>query len=77
MLKNNKRVLNCAFNAVENIKKYKKYNKQIYLKQYLDGVLFYDERGIETFVSHANLNNYMAFYYACLQGIYYDIIQRL
>lgn len=77
MLKNNKRVLNCAFNAVENIKKYKKYNKQIYLKQYLDGVLFYDESGVETFVSHGDLKYYVEFYHACLQGIYYDIIQRL
>lgn len=77
MLKNNKRVLNCAFNAVENIKKYKKYDKGIFLKQYLDGVLFYNERGDQTFVSHGDLRNYTTFYYACLQGIYYGIVKRL
>ena len=77
MLKNNKRALNCAFNAVENIKKRTKFNKQIYFKQYLDGVLFYTENGTETFISHVDLKYYAEFYHACLQGIYYDIIQRL
>ena len=76
MLKNNKRALNCAFNAVENAKKLAKSNKQIYLKQYLDGILFYDERGVETFVSHGNLTYYADFYRACLKGIY-DFIQQL
>lgn len=76
MLKNNKRVLNCAFNAVENAKKHAKSSKQIYLKQYLDGVLFYTENGVETFVSHVNLAYYTDFYRVCLKDVY-DIIQRL
>lgn len=76
MLKNNKRVLNCSFNAVENVKKHSKCNKQIFLKQYLDGVLFYTENGFEIFVSHGGLTYYADFYRACLKDIY-DFIQRL
>lgn len=76
MLKNNKRALNCAFNAVENAKKRAKSDKQIFLKQYLDGVLFYVESGAEIFVSHGGLTYYADFYHACLKAIY-DFIQRL
>lgn len=76
MLKNNKRALNCAFNAVENAKKRAKSDKQIYLKQYLDGVLFYTENGAETFISHGNLTYYADFYRTCLKDVY-DFIQRL
>lgn len=76
MLKNNKRVLNCAFNAVESVKKRAKFGEQIYLKQYLDGVLFCTENGVETFVSHGDLTYYVDFYRTCLKDVY-DFIQRL